>query len=175
MLDRDLAILYGVTTGALNQQVQRNHERFPDDFSFRLTAEEAAALISQVVISKRGRGGRRLTSRFLPHAFTEQGVAMLSSVLRSDRAVQANIAIMRAFVELRKTLAASPGLAERLRQAELRLSAHEATLGEHGQAIREVFADIRALMEPATPRKAGRRRARRAKPKLIQMVTTIRS
>jgi hypothetical protein len=94
MLDADLAVLYGVTTGALNQAVKRNAERFPGDFMFRLTAEEGANLKSQIVISN-GWGGRR---RSLPLAFTEQGVAMLSGVLNSSRAIQANVAIMRAFV-----------------------------------------------------------------------------
>jgi hypothetical protein len=110
MLDADLAELYGVPTRVLNQTVKRNIERFPQDFMFRLTVKEtaglrdyfgSAALRSQSVISNRGRGGRR----YLPLAFTEQGVAMLSSVLRSPRAVQVNIAIMRAFVKLREILA----------------------------------------------------------------------
>src|SRR4029077_7938765 len=101
MLDADLAALYGVTTGRLNEAVQRNHARFPDDFMFRLNAEEAAGLISQIAISKNpGRGGRRK----LPFAFTEHGVAMLSSVLRSERAVAVNILIMRTFVRLRRSL-----------------------------------------------------------------------
>lgn len=98
MLDADLATLYGVTTSALNQAVKRNIDRFPLDFRFQLEGGETAALRSQNVIAK---GGRRTA----PYAFTEQGVAMLSSVLRSERAVQVNIEIMRAFVRLRKTLA----------------------------------------------------------------------
>jgi hypothetical protein len=98
MLDSHLAGLYGVETRALVQAVQRNLERFPDDFMFRLTADEFDHLRSQFVISSPNRGGRR----FAPYAFTEQGVAMLSSVLRSERAVQVNIEIMRAFVRLRE-------------------------------------------------------------------------
>src|SRR5260221_2134996 len=97
LLDSDLAELYGVTTAALNQAVKRNADRFPADFMFQLAPNENA-LISQTVISK-SRGGRR---RSRPYAFTEQGVAMLSSVLRSDRAVQVNVEIMRTFVRLRE-------------------------------------------------------------------------
>jgi len=94
MLDSDLAQLYGVTTFNLNKAVKRNQDRFPEDFTFQLSKEEYQALRFQIGISKEGRGGRR----FLPYAFTEQGVAMLSSVLRSKRAVMVNIAIMRVFV-----------------------------------------------------------------------------
>ena len=104
MLDTDLAELYEVTTSALNQAVKRNAERFPEDFAFQLTQQEFTALISQTVTSNTGRGGRRKR----PWAFTEHGVAMLSSVLRSPKAVQVNIEIMRAFVRLRRLLA-TPG------------------------------------------------------------------
>jgi phage regulator Rha-like protein len=100
ILDRDLAALYGVTTKRLNEQVQRNIDRFPSDFMFQLNDKEAKVLRSQIATSKKGRGGRR----YNPYAFTEQGVAMLSSVLRSKRAVQVNIAIMRTFVKLRRIL-----------------------------------------------------------------------
>src|SRR5258708_24226461 len=93
MIDRDLAELYGVPTFRLNEQVKRNRKRFPEDFMFQLTGAEATALTSQVAMSNTGRGGRRT----LPYAFTEQGVAMLSSVLNSERAIEVNIAIMRAF------------------------------------------------------------------------------
>jgi ORF6N domain-containing protein len=101
LLDADLARLYGVETKALNRAVKRNRSRFPQDFMFQLTADDAEALRCQIGTSKAGRGGRR----YLPYAFTEQGVAMLSSVLRSERAVQVNVAIMRAFVGLRRMLA----------------------------------------------------------------------
>ena len=104
MLDSDLAKLYGVTTAALNQAVQRNADRFPDDFSYLLTHQEFTSLISQIVISKPGRGGHRKP----PRVFTEHGVAMLSSVLRSPTAIRVNIEIMRAFVRLRR-LMATPG------------------------------------------------------------------
>ncbi|MBI5949899.1 MAG: ORF6N domain-containing protein [Chloroflexi bacterium] len=118
MLDADLAGLYGVSTRALIQAVKRNPERFPEDFMFQLTAEEAAILRSQTVISNGGQGGRR----YLPYAFTEQGVAMLSSVLRSPRAVQVNIEIMRAFVQLRALLSSRDELAERVGHLEHRVS-----------------------------------------------------
>jgi hypothetical protein len=101
MLDEDLADLYGVETRRLVEQVKRNSERFPEDFMFQLSTDEAAALRSQIAISNVGRGGRR----YAPYAFTEQGVAMLSSVLRSKTAIAVNIEIMRAFVELAESLA----------------------------------------------------------------------
>jgi hypothetical protein len=143
LLDADLARLYGVTTGRLNEQVRRNRDRFPDDFMFELTADEAAALRSQSAISKKGRGGRR----YRPLAFTEQGVAMLSSVLRSARAVQVNIAIMRAFVSLREMLASHRELAARLEQMEKTYDAR----------FKVVFDAMRALVEvpPRSARKIG--------------------
>ena len=142
LLDSDLAILYGVTTGNLNKAVKRNHQRFPPDFMFRLTDEEAAALIFQSGRS-RERGGRRHN----PYAFTEQGVVMLSSVLRSERAVQVNVAIMRAFVSLRRMLTGNEALARRLAELERRLEGHD-------QAIKSLFDAIRGLMAP--PAKARR-------------------
>ena len=129
MLDRDLAELYGVMTGDLNQAVNRQLNRFPSDFMFKLTPEEAFRLrsqsvaaktdrlISQSVISKKGRGGQR----FLSNVFTEQGVAMLSSVLTSERAVAINIAIMRAFVKLRQAVMLDTSLAARMEKAEYAL------------------------------------------------------
>jgi ORF6N domain len=116
MLDFDLAQLYGVTTGNLNKAVNRNRNRFSSDFMFRLTAEEAERLIFQFGISK-GRGGRR----YSPYAFTEQGVAMLSSVLNSERAVKVNIAIMRAFVKLREALETNRELARKFSELEKRV------------------------------------------------------
>jgi hypothetical protein len=120
----------------LNQAVKRNRERFPADFMFRLTAREAASLRSQIVTSKAGRGGRRSA----PYAFTEQGVAMLSSVLRSSRAIRVNIQIMRAFVRLRQMLASNSDLATKLGELETRYD---------GQ-FKIVFRAIRALMAPTT-------------------------
>ena len=137
LLDADLAKLYGVETKALNRAVKRNLSRFPDDFMFPLTAEEAAALRCQIGTSKIGRGG----SRYLPYAFTEQGVAMLSSVLRSERAVQVNVAIMRAFVSLRRMLATNAALARKMAELERHLEGHD-------QAIRSLFDAIRELMVP---------------------------
>ena len=113
VLDTHLAELYEVPTFRLNEAVKRNSNRFPDDFMFQLTAEEAQSLTSQFAMSKpTGRGGRRT----LPYAFTEHGVAMLSSVLNSERAVQMNIFIIRAFVKLREVLATNKALAQRIDQ-----------------------------------------------------------
>lgn len=137
MADTDLAVLYRVPTGAFNQAVRRNILRFPADFMFQLTSEESENLRSQFVISSWG--GRR----YLPYVFTEQGVAMLSSVLKSDRAIQVNIAIMRAFVKLRELLATHRELAQRLEELERKFQRHD------GQ-IREVFDAIRALLAAQT-------------------------
>jgi hypothetical protein len=138
MLDESLADLYGVDTKVLNQAVRRNRERFPEDFAFQLTAEEFDDLRSQVVTSRWG--GRR----YPPNAFIEQGVAMLSSVLRSQRAVQVNIEIMRAFVRLRELLATHADLARRLDELEQRYDAQ----------FKAVFDAIRQLMAPpASPKR----------------------
>ena len=135
LLDFDLAQLYGVTTGNLNKAVRRNRERFPTDFMFQLTAEETKSLIFQIGISK-GRGGRR----HFPHAFTEQGVAMLSSVLNSQRAMKVNIAIMRAFVKLRQILETNPDLARKFSELERRVGKHDAEITEIIEAIRQLMA-----------------------------------
>src|SRR6266446_8000343 len=110
MIDVDLAELYELPTKRFNQQVRRNLNRFPEDFMFQLTKEEADSLRSQFATSKTGRGGRR----YLPYAFTEQGVAMLSSVLNSERAIEVNITIMRAFVKLRHMLESNEELARKI-------------------------------------------------------------
>ena len=136
LLDSDLARLYGVTTGNLNKAVSRNRDRFPKDFMFRLTTSEAESLIFQFGISK-GRGGRR----HLPFDFTEQGVAMLSSVLNSDRAIKVNIAIMRAFVKLRETVETNRELAHKFAQ----LQKH---VGKHDHEIAAIIEAIRQLMSP---------------------------
>jgi len=141
MLDVDLAELYDVPTKSLNQAIRRNMDRFPEDFMFQLTEAEFADLRSQFVTSKKKRGGRR----YMPYVFTEQGVAMLSGVLNSDRAVQVNIAIMRAFVRMRETMASHRELAQRLNTLEKTYDAH----------FRVVFDAIRALMEP--PKRPRRR------------------
>lgn len=142
MLDADLAALYGVPTRRLNEQVRRNLRRFPADFMFQLRPAEVRILRSQFATSKRGRGGRR----YAPLAFTEQGVAMLSSVLHSQRAVQVNIEIMRAFVRLRLMLGSHADLARRL----------DALENKYDAQFKAVFDAIRELMSPPVPR---RRRA----------------
>jgi hypothetical protein len=139
MLDADLAGLYGVTTKRLNEQVRRNRSRFLDDFMFQLTSTEAASLRSQFATSNKGRGGRR----YAPYACTEQGVAMLSTVLNSERAIQMNIEIMRAFVHLRQMLASNAQLARKLAALEKKYDAQ----------FRVVFEAIRQLMAPPEPNK----------------------
>jgi hypothetical protein len=139
MLDADLAALYGVETRSLVQAVQRNRARFPADFMFQLDAQEAGALRSQTGISNVGRGGRR----HAPYVFTEQGVAMLSGVLRSPRAVAVNIEIMRAFVRLRAMLATHVDLAKKLLALEKKYDAQ----------FRIVFDAIRDLMTPPAKKK----------------------
>jgi phage regulator Rha-like protein len=124
MLDSDLAELYQVLTKNLNLAVRRNANRFPPDFMFQLTREEAESLRLQIATSNEGRGGRR----YPPYAFTEHGVAMLSSVLNSERAVQMNIVIIRAFLKLREVLATHKDLAERMEQIE-------SSQREHGSII----------------------------------------
>ena len=137
LLDTDLASLYGVPTKALVQAVKRNLARFPADFCFQLSAEDAAALRSRFVTSS-GRGGRR----YLPWAFTEQGVAMLSSVLRSPRAIQVSIEVVRAFVRLRSLLSTHDELSRKLHSLESRYDAQ----------FKQVFDAIRELMAPPAPR-----------------------
>lgn len=139
MLDRDLAATYGVNTGNLNKAVQRNLARFPVDFMFQLTEEEADSLRFQFGILKKG-----LHFKYLPYVFTQEGVAMLSGVLRSLHAVQANIAIMRAFVRLRETLALHKELAHKLAELERKIENHD----EH---IRTLFEAIRPLMVQPEP------------------------
>ncbi len=140
MLDSDLAELYGVEVRTLNQAVKRSIERFPEDFMFQLSPDEEERLRSQSVILKAGRGQHR---KYLPYAFTEQGVAMLSSVLNSPRAVQVNIEIMRAFVQLRQMLASNEDLARKLAALERKYDAQ----------FKAVFDAIRHLMAPQQPPK----------------------
>ncbi len=146
MLDFDLAALYGVATRVLNQAVQRNRDRFPADFMFQLTRAEVEQLMdrsrSQFVTLKRGQN-----IKYRPYVFTEQGVAMLSSVLRSERAVKVNIAIMRAFVRLREALETNRALAQRFAELEKRV-------GEHDSEIAVIIDAIRQLMAP--PKKGTR-------------------
>jgi len=139
MLDSDLAQLYEVETRTLIQTVKRNIRRFPQDFMFQLNNQEVVSLRSQIVTSKIGRGGRR----YLPYVFTEQGVAMLSSVLKSERAIQVNIAIMRSFVKIREMLAGHKDLARKLEDMEKK----------YDSQFRVVFDAIRQLMTPPEPKK----------------------
>jgi len=146
MLDMDLAKLYGVTAGRLNEAVKRNRERFPDDFMFQLTFHELRSLRSQIAISKKGRGGRR----YLPYAFKEHGAIMAANVLNSQRAIEASVYVVRAFVRLRAMLATNKDLAAKF--AEL-----ERTVASHDTHIQSVFEAIRRLMapDPPKPRRIG--------------------
>jgi hypothetical protein len=145
LIDSDLATLYGVTTGNLNKAVKRNVDRFPSDFTFQLEPEELANLKFQFGIPSWG--GRR---RSRPYVFTEQGIAMLSSVLNSERAVKVNIAIMRAFVKLRRMLDTNRELAQKFSELERRV-------GKHDEEIVEILEAIRQLMTPPEkpPREIG--------------------
>lgn len=142
MLDSDLADLYGVAAKVLLQAVKRNLKRFPEDFMFQLDYQAVAALRSQIVTSKTGRGGHR----YQPYVFSEQGVAMLSSVLNSERAIQVNIAITRAFVKLKEMLSTNKELAHKLEQLERKIEKHD---GE----IKLIFDAIRQLMSPPETKK----------------------
>jgi hypothetical protein len=144
ILDRDLAQLYGVTTGNLNKAVKRNIDRFPNDFMFQLKPEEYESLRFRFGIFKKGQH-----SKYLPHAFTEQCVAMLSSVLRSKRAIEVNIAIMRAFVQLRKAMESHTELARKLSDLERKL-------GDHDEQIQTIFEAIRQLI--IAPEREGKKK-----------------
>jgi phage regulator Rha-like protein len=150
MLDSDLAALYEVETRTLIQAVKRNISRFPSDFMFQLNFQDVAALRSQIVTLKKGRGEHR---KYAPYVFTENGVAMLSSVLNSERAVQVNIAIMRVFVKLREMIATNKELAHKLGLLERKIEKHD-------EEIKAIFNAIRQLMTPQEKprRKIGFRR-----------------
>lgn len=140
ILDEDLARLYGVSTKVLNQAVRRNRSRFPADFVFRLTGQEFSPLRSQIVTSNTGRGGRR----YRPYAFNEQGVAMLSSVLRSPRAIAVNILIMRAFVQLRRAQGQYAELRQGIEELVHRVEGHD-------ELLAQILAALNALEEPPRP------------------------
>ena len=144
MLDSDLARLYGVKTKRLNEQVRRNRDRFPEDFVFQLTAEEASVLRSQIATSIGARGGRR----YAPYVFTEHGAIMAANVLRSPRAIEASVLVVRAFVRMRQFFAAHRELADRVNTLE------EMVKG-HGQAIVTVVNAIKQLMAPPEQPKPG--------------------
>lgn len=137
MLDSDLAALYGVETRGLNQAVTRNRERFPAEFAFQMSQDEFNSLISQIVTSNKGRGGRRK----LPWVFTEHGVAMLSSVLRSQRAIQVNISIIKTFIRMRELLATHKDLARKVEK--------------HDKEIAALYGYLKELLEP--PKSSKRR------------------
>lgn len=146
ILDRDLAGIYGVPTGRLNEAVKRNLRRFPEDFMFRLAAAEADNLRSQVAISSWG--GRR----YLPYAFTEHGAIQAANVLNSARAIEMSVYVVRAFVQLRALLASNAELARRLDELEARI---EKKLTGHDQAIAAMLSAIRQLMNPSTRKSRG--------------------
>jgi len=140
MLDSDLAKVYGVSTTRLNEQFQRNRDRFPESFAFQFTSQEFAALISQIAISKKGRGGRRK----LPWVFTEHGALQLANVLRSPTATKASIRVVQVFISMREQLAAHKELAGKLAELEGRLTGHD-------EALQNLFEAIRQLIEPPLP------------------------
>src|SRR5438128_195083 len=146
MLDSDIAALYGVPTKALNQAVERNPERFPGEFAFLLTDHEVTDLRSQIVTSKKGAGGRR----YNPRAFTEQGVAMLSSVLRSPQAIRVNIEIMRTFIRLRRLLATPGELVTQLQQLTETVRLHDAQ-------IKSIIDVLQKMLAPPPDDKQRRR------------------
>lgn len=144
MLDRDLAALYETPTKAFNQAVKRNVDRFPEDFMFRLTPAETSALRSQFVTLETGKGQH---AKYAPYAFTEHGVAMLASVLRSRRAVQMNIAIVRVFVKLRELADSDKALSQRLGEVEQQIR-------QHAKAITAVYDEVKRLGNlPAKPKR----------------------
>jgi hypothetical protein len=149
LLDSDLAELYGVETKVLLQAVRRNSKRFPEDFMFELSEDEWQSLRSQFVTLNTGRGQHR---KYRPHAFTEQGVAMLSSVLRSDRAIAVNIQIMRAFVRMRELIDSNRELSSRLDELETRL---ESRLDATDETVAAILSAIRSLMNPPRSRPIG--------------------
>jgi len=144
ILDTDLAAIYGVPTYRFNEAVKRNRGRFPDDFMFQLTPDEHTGLISQIAMSKPGRGGRRTP----PYAFTEHGAVMAANILRSDRAVHMSVFVVRAFIMMREQLLNRVGLEKRLADIEKALMGHDA-------ALRDLYQKIRPLLlpPPDPPRK----------------------
>jgi methyl-accepting chemotaxis protein len=152
MLDADLAELYGVSTGRLNQQVRRNRDRFPSDFMFQMTNQEVERLRSQIAISigemqQVGRGGRR----YLPHAFTEHGAIMAATILNTPRAIEVSVFVVRAFVRLREMVAANKELSKKLDELERRVSHHDEAITSIVKAIRELAAPP----EPKAKRRIG--------------------
>ncbi|MBN2031434.1 ORF6N domain-containing protein [bacterium] len=141
ILDTDLAKIYGIPTFRLNEAVKRNRDRFPEDFMFQLTKNEYDALTSQIAMSKKGRGGRRT----LPYAFTEHGAVMAANILNSEQAIQMSIFVVRAFIKMRQTLAASKALTDKLNELEKKLTGR---LDVHEKVIAYVLGELKKLMEP---------------------------
>ena len=146
MIDRDLAELYGVSTGNLNKSVKRNIRRFPGDFMFILTMEEYDSLRFQTGILKRGKH-----SKYLPYAFTEQGVAMLSSVLNSERAIDVNIRIIRIFTKMREMIMTHKDILLKLEQIEKKLAIEDEKTTKHDTDIELIFTYLKELLNPAHP------------------------
>jgi hypothetical protein len=146
LLDTDLAELYGVPVKRLNEQIKRNPMRFPPDFLFTLTSEEYQNLRSQNATSSSSHGGRR----YLPHAFTEHGAIMAATVLNSKRAIEMSVFVVRAFVQMRQTLAVNRRVVSKLSELEARLDSHDSEIQEVVEAIRELLAPL-----PASNRRIG--------------------
>jgi hypothetical protein len=144
MLDRDLAQIYGVPTFRFNEAIKRNRHRFPKDFMFQLSRPEFDSLTSQIAMSKTGRGGRRT----LPYAFTEHGALQAANVLRSPRAVQMSVYVIRAFVKMREALRGTPELARKLATLEKKLTAR---LDVHEAAIVQVLREVMQILNPPPP------------------------
>jgi aromatic ring-opening dioxygenase LigB subunit len=145
LLDGDLAVIYGVSTGRLNEAIKRNINRFPQDFMFQLTSEEATGSRSQIAILKNGRG---TNIKYLPYVFTEHGAIQAANVLRSEQAVEMGIHVVRAFVQLRNLLASNKELSQKLNELERKLRSHD-------QAIVGILKTIRQLMNPpSTPKRS---------------------
>jgi len=142
ILDSDLAKIYGVPTFRFNEAIKRNRHRFPPDFMFQLTTEEAAALRSQIAILKKGRGQHR---KYRPYAFTEHGALQAANVLRSPRAVQMSVFVIRAFIRMRQTLLGTRELAEKLAALEKKLTSR---LDVHEAAIVEVLQELMQILNP---------------------------
>ncbi len=151
ILDRDLAALYGVPTFRFNEAVKRNRSRFPEDFMFQLTRDEAVSLISQFAMSKPGRGGRRT----FPYVFTEHGTVMAANILRSAKAVQMSVFVVRAFIRMRQMLIEQRGLTRKLAELEKELTMR---LDTHETAINEMFTQIRRLLSPPSEPEPPKRR-----------------
>src|SRR4030067_1494757 len=151
ILDRDFAALYDVHTFRFNEAVKRNRSRFPEDFMFQLTRDEVASLTSQFAMSKPKRGGRRT----LPYAFTEHGTVMAANILRSPKAIQMSVFVVRAFVRMRQMLIEQRGLARKLAELEKELTAR---LDLHETAINEMFTQIKRLLSPPSEPEPPKRR-----------------